>query len=310
MPADSSPERRTPDVALVTGLPRSGTTLTCELLNRLDDVVALDEPMVGDELAAPHAPSLLGRVRARWAHTPERVPNDDVCDNIEAFALAMRRSLLSEGTAVSKHVDGQIRGTKVPDRRPGSGLRTRMAYKGVIRVDKQLAPDFLLVMKHNSAFAGVVDRLVRRLPVYAIVRNPLSVLSSWQTVPFPIQRGHANLAERFDPQLARDLEATPDRLDRQFHLLAWFFGRFRAHLPAHAVIRYEDIVASGGGALAVIAPSADRLHEPLRSRNAADVYDRDEMNRIAERLLATDGPWWDLYSRASVEDLVAQSGTG
>jgi len=50
----------------------------------------------------------------------------------------------------------------------------------VIEVDKQLSPDFLLVMKHNSAFAGVLDRLVRRLPVYAVVRNPLSILSSWQ----------------------------------------------------------------------------------------------------------------------------------
>jgi hypothetical protein len=34
------------DVVL-TGLPRSGTTLTCHLLNKLPDTVALHEPMQG-----------------------------------------------------------------------------------------------------------------------------------------------------------------------------------------------------------------------------------------------------------------------
>lgn len=302
MPEDRS-WTQSAGVALVTGLPRSGTTLTCELLNRLEDVVALDEPMVGDELAARVTPSPLARLKAR-ARGRSRLTTDHVCDNIEAFALAMRRSLLTDGTAVSKQVDGQIRGTKVPDQRQGSGLRVRLAHKGVIEVDKQLSPDFLLVMKHNSAFAGVLDRLVRRLPVYAVVRNPLSILSSWQTVPFPIQRGHANLAERFDPSLAHDLAAIPDRLDRQFHLLSWFFARFIDYLPASAVIRYEDIVASGGAALEVVTAQAAHLQEPLSSRNAASVYDPEQVRRIGERLLDTEGPWWQLYSRDSVRELL------
>jgi hypothetical protein len=145
------------------------------------------------------------------------------------------------------------------------------------------------------------------VPVYAVVRNPLAILSSWQTVPSPIQRGRANLAERFDPSLADALAAMPDRLDRQFHLLSWFFGRFLEHLPAPAIIRYEDIIATGGAALAVVSPDAAVLRERLNSRNTADVYDRDEMRTIADRLLATDGPWWQLYSHDSVHDLIRPS---
>ena len=190
------------------------------------------------------------------------------------------------------------------DRRQETGLRVRLARRSEIVVDKDLSPAFLLAMKHNSAFAGVLDRLVLLMPVYAIVRNPLSILSSWQTVPFAVQRGHATLAELFHPPLAEELAAIPDRLDRQFHLLAWFFGRFLEHLPPSAVIRYEDIVASGGAALEVVSARATHLRATLTSRNAAGVYDPQQVRRIGERLLDTDGPWWQLYSRDNVRELL------
>jgi hypothetical protein len=302
---------------IITGLPRSGTTLTCELLNRLDDTVALDEPMSRDVFTARPVPArrgLTARVRGRISRQPSGgrtqppprsdVTADDICDNIEAFALSMRESLLSKRTAVSTQVEGQVRGTKVADGRQETGLRVRLARRSEIVVDKDLSPTFLLAMKHNSAFAGVLDRLVLRMPVYAIVRNPLSILSSWQTVPFAVQRGHATLAELFHPPLAEALAAIPDRLDRQFHLLAWFFGRFVEYLPARAVVRYEDIVASGGTALEVVSARAARLRAPLISRNAAGVYDPEQVRRIGERLLDTDGPWWQLYSRDDVHELL------
>jgi hypothetical protein len=71
------------------------------------------------------------------------------------------------------------------------------------------------------------------------------------------------------------------------------------------VIRYEDVVVSGGGALGVIVPSARALDEPLLSRNLNPLYDREDMLRIGERLLASEGAYWRFYSRESVEDLLA-----
>ena len=54
------------------------------------------------------------------------------------------------------------------------------------------------------------------------------------------------------------------------------------HLPPENVIRYEDLVSSGGKALSIITSSANRLEEPLESRNFNPLYDREDMLRIGE----------------------------
>ena len=308
---------------LVTGLPRSGTTLACELLNRVRDVVALDEPMnrgmltEGASKRPPPGRRSLRRLltrsrgaagRARPPAAPRPEPDgpdpDLVADNIGRFLEQTRESLARNGTAVSRHVDGRVLGSKVADAYEDGGLRGKLFARGEIHIDKQLSPGFTLVVKHNSAFAAVLPQLVGRFAVSAVVRNPLSIISSWQTVPFPVQRGHASLAEQFDPALAAALARLDDRVDRQFFLLAWFFRHFRDDLPDGAAVRYEDMVASGGAALAAVVPQAADLTDPLTNRNRSSVYDPSAVKALGERMLDTDGPWWHFYTPDSVRQLL------
>ena len=160
-----------------------------------------------------------------------------------------------------------------------------------------------LVVKHCGSFTATLDRLVTRFPVYAIVRNPLSMLASWSTVEFAVQRGRVPVAEGLDPELKANLASIEDVLDRQIHVLTWFHERIRRYLPDEAVIRYESIVETGGKALAVVQPSAISLAEPLQSQNTSDLYDRERMLRIGERLLKSEGAHWQSYSKESVEHL-------
>jgi hypothetical protein len=308
---------------LVTGLPRSGTTLACELLNHVSDVVALDEPMNRRMLTEGAARSgarrrrRLGPVRLPrgWHRTrgaksgaesgaENRVDADVVADNIGRFLDRARESLAGHGTAVSRHVDGQVLGSKVADVYEDGGLRGKLFARGEIHIDKQLSPAFTLVVKHNSAFAAVLPHLVRRFAVSAVVRNPLSIISSWQTVPFPVQQGHASVAEQLDPVLAAALARIDDRVDRQFFLLAWFFRHFRDDLPDGAAIRYEDMVASSGAALAAVVPQAAGLADPLTNRNRSSVYDPHTVRALGKRMLDTDGPWWHFYTPDNVRQLL------
>ena len=71
------------------------------------------------------------------------------------------------------------------------------------------------------------------------------------------------------------------------------------------MIRYEDMIEPGGKALSIITPSANLLNEPLESRNLNPLYDRDDMLRIGERLLASEGACWHFYPKSSVEELLA-----
>ena len=75
---------------VITGPGRSGTTLTCHLLNKLPGTVALSEPIAPGKFAG-----LL----------PD---HEAVCDGIEDFFYEQRQMALRMGTVLSKHVGGVV----------------------------------------------------------------------------------------------------------------------------------------------------------------------------------------------------------
>ena len=49
-------------ITLITGVPRSGTTLCCNLLNQCDNVVALHEPIDPQKLTSTSAPKAVDEI--------------------------------------------------------------------------------------------------------------------------------------------------------------------------------------------------------------------------------------------------------
>ena len=129
----------------------------------------------------------------------------------------------------------------------------------------------------------------------ALVRNPLPVLASWQTVAFPVHGGRVPAGEAFDPVLRQRLDGEPDVLRRQLIVLDWFFERFEANLPHEDIIRYEDLVSSGGLALfrRLGHPGAERV--ALESGNASRVYDGVNVDGLLTALLEAGGAWTRFY---------------
>lgn len=277
---------------VITGPGRSGTTLACYLLNKLPDAVALAEPITPGKLE-------------------HLMPDTEaVCDGVERFYRRMRRRALSRGTVISKHVGGVV-----PDNTKAvvDGTRQRVADRGEIVVGKELERDFYLAVKQPGLFTALLPTLVHRFPCYAVVRNPLAKLASGASLrsrhegdrPKP-PRPKPPSGQRYDPDLAaRVKKAGGDRIDRNLAVLDYYFARYAEYLPPEHVVRYEDIVRSGGRALGVMVPSAGLLDEPLELRNLNALYDRDEVFRLGERLLASKGAYWHYYSRESVEAILA-----
>lgn len=274
---------------VITGLGRSGTTLVCHLLNKLPNTIALDEP-IGPNRFAEH-----------------RSDHEAVCDGIEHFYRAMRRMALEEGTVRTKHVGGEVPDNHFADEREEGGQRRLITESGKIPVGKELRPGFYLAVKEPGLFTAVLPALAKRFPCYAIVRNPLSVMASSNSGQWPKRkRGNPPAAVKYDEGLVRHLAGSKDPLESNFLRLDYFFRRFQQELPVDHVLRYEDIVNSGGRALEVVVPDAGKLDEPLKSRNVNSLYDRDFMLRVGERLLESEGAYWDFYSRESVEELLAE----
>jgi len=268
---------------VLTGLGRSGTTLTCHLLNKLPNTVALSEPISPGKFAE---------------HLPD---HEAVCDGIERYYRTTRRLALKEGVVISKHVGGVV-----PDNTKGmvDGVRRRIAEKGRISVGKHLEPGFRLAIKDIGLFTALLPTLAKRFPCYAIVRNPLAVWASARSIEDTRSGSDPPAIVRYDPDTFGRLTKIEDRVERWILRLHLFFERYLKVLPKAHVLRYEDLISSGGKSLQVIAPAAEQLDERLESQNFNPLYDSSEILRLGDRLLASDGAYWELYSRQDVENLL------
>ena len=288
--------RRTPDGPasggrdiVITGPGRSGTTLTCHLLNKLPDTIALSEPMTPDQFA-------------------DRLPDHEaVVDGIEDFYRRMRRMALKRGKVISKHVDGVV-----PDNTKGmvDGVRQRIAKKGKIDVGKELSPEFCLAIKQVGMYNALLPTLARRFSCFAIIRNPIAIRASSLSVKSQRKERRATPSAlvRYDEGVSRRLEENKkggsDAVDNWILRVHLVFERYQKLLPPDHIIRYEDIVASRGKALEVIVPAARELDEPLESQNKNPLYSRDKMLRYGERLLASEGAFWNFYTRESAQEIL------
>ena len=279
-----------PRTWLLTGIPRSGTSLCCRLAGGLPDRVALSEPL------QPH----------QWADCPD--PRN-ACTRIETLVEQIRARIAVERRAPSIQSGGRLDDNLAASGHTDvNGLRRLRAEWGEIVLDKKpLSTRFGLLVKHNALFAALLPRLAASFPCLALVRNPLAVLASWQTVDLPVHRGRIPMGERFDPELRRTLDGEPETLRRQIVVLNWFFARYRAarcraYLPPENVIRYEDLVESGGQALFRLLGHAEaRPVEELKSRNDSAPCDKAMTETLLEALLEAGGPWTRFYSPEDCE---------
>ncbi len=275
-----------PDVIL-TGLPRSGSTLTCHLLNQCQDTVALHEPMPLQKLALEHGVGALPlRIKEYYADT--------------------RRSLLENRRTTSKRVDGRVPDNTFGEARGGDeNLRHSLASHGDVSFEgKELSPDFFLAIKHNAGFTAMLERLTELFPCFGIVRNPLAVLSSWNSVKLPVQQGYVPVGQTINAALNEALAKIDDRTERQFYILEWFFERLTSVLGPKLIVRYEDTISTGGRALEIVTPRASALSEPLASKNKNPAYNPVQTLALGKKLLGRHGAFWDFYTRESVEEMM------
>ena len=274
---------------IITGIPRSGSTLACTLLNRLPDVVTLNETMnVGELLALPDAQS---RVQA-----------------IADYFAEARRTIDRTGKVPQLQVAGSDGNMFLSE--TSTGRQSAKRGSAMVDVGKVLPTGYWLALKHLNAFAALLPELQQRFDCFALVRNPLATLASWHTLDHPMGDGHMPVAEALDEGLAQRLAGIDEGRERRLALLDWYYRRFTDSLGAERIQRYEDIMATNGGCLAQVLPSASDLpivvREPLESRNERLLHGAAaEAKADAEALLEDGGhACWRVYEPADVRALL------
>lgn len=263
---------------ILTGPPRSGTTLACYLLNKVPNTVALHEPM--NLRMFPDSTSGL--------------------KSIADFFIQMRLSLLKEGKALSK-----ASGSTIPDNpftQEIGTIRQSIVQKDWVYFEKALSEDFHLVLKQNAHFTFLLDELVQLYSCAAIIRNPVSIIASWNTIQAPVARGTLTVLQTLNPALHRELEAIPDLLQRQIRLLDALFRKY-VNQPGLTILKYEDMISSGGASLQNWIPDASILTEPLQNRNRSALYSPESLERIKQGLSKYDGAWLTFYSKEQIANV-------
>jgi hypothetical protein len=258
---------------LLTGLPRSGTTLSVSLLNCIPNTIALHEPIQFSEY----------RLETKTANL-----------EIIRYIENTRASILNDHCIKTKVIEGNSDNSFGLSVDSNGKRLSKEPYKNLV-VDKRLTKDFNLVIKHPMAFTALLEVLVTAFPVFALVRNPLPTILSWNSISAPISCGRAPQAELRDTGLKALLDAEPDCLNRQILIANWMFERYVTFLPPSSVIKYEDLVSSNGEILSTIISSGISIQKSLSSMNANPLYSRPLVDVLCKRLIEYGGAWMNFY---------------
>ena len=156
---------------LVTGLPRSGTTLLAALVDSAPDAICLSEPPL--RLAKPHVePAAFTRaMRTEFAETRARL--------MAGLPLEERRGPAGERLTNYLVREGE---RKEP--------MLIASMQPVIR-HRPVAADVILALKSNAAFLSALPELAAsdEFECAAILRHPRAIFASWLTSGMPIAQG-------------------------------------------------------------------------------------------------------------------------
>lgn len=277
---------------LLTGLQRSGTTLACHLLNKVINTAALHEPLLVQKYAKENN-------------------NESFIKFIDDFFLQSRKSLLRDTTALTRTFKGQV-----PDNPFANDVDSNIGLRRCIHGEPEITSfqktfnnEMYIIVKHTAAFTAHLKSLVDAFPVFAIIRNPFSVLMSWQTCDMYVNRGRVPAAEVFSKSLKVILEKEKYVLNRQIKILHWFFDSYKKHLSPDKTIKYEDIIETKGTILSLIVPNAESLNEELNSRNLNPLYPRNLFEEVGNALINSEGSAWHFYNKSDIIETIHSSNT-
>ncbi len=214
-----------PDL-IITGIPRSGTTLAAAIVDQASDAFCLSEPDSHVQLM----------------QTAQDV--DDFIARLQWEFDATRQALLAgKGVPDRRASDGAPLTNYFADTAPGGRRETIFTIRDVSRLG--LSADFVLGAKHNALYAAVLPHIVLtgRFRVVALVRDPVAVLRSWQSLDLPISQGRLPAAERFWPEMATLTHSNMELHEKQIRIYDLLCRRFADLSHQIKIIHYEALVA-------------------------------------------------------------------
>jgi len=202
---------------IITGIPRSGTSYLCSILNKVKNTVVINEP---DEVL-------------QLMHQSSNTP-------LSQFYDAVRHRIINNLPITNKIVDGKfIEDTNVVD----------ACSSYIPDVDTE---NFILGTKNTLIYLNSLDRLKKQfqnITIIACVRHPVDTIASWANVSFPHIR---NAEPRFLLEYADEIGKkainrvlNKKKLSQRYAMWWDYLAKTLVKKSSQLIlIRYEDMVVN------------------------------------------------------------------
>lgn len=253
---------------LVTGLPRSGTTLLTSLLSENLEVVTFSEP--------------------EWLKEVRKKSN-----NCQEFAQEFSKKIMSLRNDILKGNPLHIKTSRFNQGLPQNYYHRN--DKGEIIVDKEESSiifpkeyaDRPFIVKANAQFTACLNEL-KRIDEYiliCVVRNPVSTIMSWRSLNIPVSHGNMKVAEKYDQNFKSDIKSRK-LLDKQVKIVEWFFKQYHMNRNNIILVKYEDLIEQTNETLFCLIQKNIKNSKTLKSKNFSKYYNLKELEFITERVKA------------------------
>jgi len=207
---------------ILSGPPRSGTSLLTALLTRKPNVLVANEPVVvGDPLLARGDPARL----------------------LRGYINSIARQAVQRGTMPTK-----------VDRKDPSRPTTDTAHHGSRRRNLPVQIDrdqpLCIGVKHPISFMEFLRELVEgwpQLKVIVLVRDPVLTIRSWRETTYGWQPGLDDPSKGLWRRMYADVPAADSPLARRAHLWNLLVQRGEKYAASHSsqvtLLRYESLLA-------------------------------------------------------------------
>ena len=256
---------------LITGIPRSGTTLAAALIDASADTVCLSEPSHQLDLLSKSISAIDFAERIADDYKRIRavlVSGGDVLDRRTTDGKALSNYFSSDNEKVPRH----------------------SIYAETSRSHHDLSATFTLGMKHNALYTAALPELTALgcFTVIAIVRDPADAIASWLSLTLPVSFGRLPAAERYWREMNALTTQAIDLCEKQILICELFCARYLSLAPAVQLLRFEDFVHSPSlirAAAGLAASDAKISVGPARTARTSAVTSaiRDQISTLGRR---------------------------
>lgn len=241
---------------LITGIPRSGTSLLTSLISKEKNILCFSEPKWLREIRDGKQ-SCCNEFKSRLKSKIESIRCEIRKGNpIEIMVKKGSENLLDNYYSRSEN--------KI------------LNLKGSLKIHVEHSSELIICVKSNTLFTSCLSSLldVKEWQIITIVRNPVSVLMSWRSLDIPISKGLLKIGEVYSNEVI-EIVKEQNLLIRQVKILNWFFKQYFLN-EKQMLIKYEDVISNTIKILTNILAHKPCLHPELISHNNNTYYNQEE----------------------------------